>query len=330
MHPLDEIVPFDKFDAEIKRLGELLDELEIAAESGSNLEDQTYLAFTTLYYSVFSDERPSMNRADQIEAGAALAGLGDLAAKINRTRNTTGFDQLRPHLAKMVQGSVRMNAPSSVTDEAANKNSELYVGCLALGAGLDVELEDPNKSAGGKNPDVLLSFEGTEWSIAVKTSHSASPPTIFDNIRMGVEQIERSGRNGIVFINVKNIIDHNALAVASPFASIDAATAAVAAQIDGINNSVLSAIVEEDWIDVFKGKRARPLIAVMGQMTVSGELIPGLQMFVPVKVLRILTAPLAPSDSGKLVGVDAAAWRLLEKLNHELQRNAGSTEPIGS
>ena len=85
----------------------------------------------------------------------------------------------------MVKGAVRMNAPSQVTDEAANKNSELYVGCLAIGAGLSIELEDPDKSANGKNPDVLLTFEGSAWSVAVKASHSSSAPTIFGNIKKG-------------------------------------------------------------------------------------------------------------------------------------------------
>jgi hypothetical protein len=123
-----------------------------------------------------------MKRADEIEHGAALAGLDDLAAKINRARRTPGFIPLRPHLANMVRGSVRMNIKSRVTDAASNKNSELYVGCLALGAGLDIELEDPDKGARGKNPDVLLNFEGPNWSIAVKTSHSSVPQTIFDSI----------------------------------------------------------------------------------------------------------------------------------------------------
>src|SRR6202035_6116975 len=102
-----------------------------------------------------------MSKWDQAKAGGALAGLGDLAAKINRAAASSQFDTLKPHLKKMVTGAVRMNDVSSVTDEEANKNSELYVGCLALGAGMSVDLEDPDFSGGGLTPDVLLTFEGS-------------------------------------------------------------------------------------------------------------------------------------------------------------------------
>jgi hypothetical protein len=329
MHPLDETITFEQFDLEIQKLGQLLLELGVKIDPDSDLEKQTYAAFATLYYSMFSDERPSMNRGDEIEAGAALAGLGDLAAKINRARTTPGFPQLRPHLEKMVTGAVRMNAASVVTDEAANKNSEMYVGCLALGAGLEIELEDPQKSAAGKNPDVLLKFEKEDWSIAVKAIHSTSPQTIFDNIRKGADQVERSGRPGLVFINVKNKLDHKALADASPFDSIDEATKAVGDQIDAIIRNVLGSIVPEDWAEVFCGKRVAPYVTFMGQISVSGDLMPGLPLFIPVKVIRVLVPPLT-DPSCLQAGRDAAALRLIEKLNHELQRNPGSSAPIES
>jgi hypothetical protein len=329
MNPGDELVSFEKFHNEIEQLGMLLAELNIEVAASADIERQTYDAFAALYYSIFTDDRPTMNREDEIAIGAALAGLGDLAAKINRARRGSGFDQIMPHLAKMVKGAVRMNAPSQVTDEAANKNSELYVGCLAIGAGLSIELEDPDKSANGKNPDVLLTFEGSAWSVAVKASHSSSAPTIFGNIKKGVEQIERSGANGVVFVNVKNIIDHQALALASPFTSVSDAVAVVGRQVDAIIQSLLTLIVPSDWEELFSMKKARPLVALMGQITVSAYVVPGTPMFVPVKVMRVLCAPPTPIDPNALTGADAAAWRLLQRLNHELQRNAGSSCAIG-
>ena len=181
MHPFDEIIPFEVFDEEISKLSALLDTLGVEIPDDADITTQTYASFAALYYSVFADERPSMTRADEIEKGTALAGLGALAAKINRAAQTVGFDQIRPHLAKMVEGSLLMNGRNEVTDDAGNKNSGLYVGCLALGAGCEIELEDPNKSGGGTNPDVLLRYAGQDWSIAVKTSHSATPQTIFGN-----------------------------------------------------------------------------------------------------------------------------------------------------
>jgi hypothetical protein len=133
--------------------------------------------------------------------------------------------------------------------------------------------------------------------------------------------VERSGRTGIVFVNVKNIINHKALAEASPFPSIYAAKAAVEEQIQTIMRNVQASIVPADWEGAFAGKRARPLVAFMGQMTVSGELIPGLPLFVPVKVMQVLPVPpLAPNlTPSALTGLDAVAFRLLVKLNDELQ-----------
>jgi hypothetical protein len=67
----------------------------------------------------------------------------------------------------------------------------------------------------------------------------------------------------------------------------------------------------------------------MGQITVAANMLPDRPMFVPVKVMRILCAPPTTCDPSALAGLDAAAWRLLEKLNHELQRNAGAKVVIG-
>ena len=192
MHPRDELVTFEAFEAEIRKLESLLAELGIEPSAGSDIADLTRRGFAVLDDSVVADERPMVTKERAIAEGVVLAGLGDLAAKINRARASAGFEALRPHLANMVKGAVRMNAVSSVTDEAANKNSELYVGCLALGADMAVKLEDPVESGGGKNPDILLKRAARDWSIAVKASHSSTPATIFKNIQKG-RCADRSG-----------------------------------------------------------------------------------------------------------------------------------------
>lgn len=323
MHPRDELVTFEAVEAEVQKLESLLAELGIELPPGSDLAQQTRDAFAVLYYSVFAEERPAMAREQEIAAGAALSGLGDLATKINRARASEHFSTLKPHLENMIKGAVRMNVKSPVTDDAANKNSELYVGCLALGAGMGVELEDPVTSGGGKNPDVLLNSGGNDWSIAVKASHGPSAPSIFANIKKAVEQIERSERDGLVFVNLKNVVSHDALAKASPFPNPAAATKAVAQQVDAITARLRAEIVDEDWIELFTGRRAKAIVAFMAQITVSAY-VGGVPMFVPVKVMRGRPFPPAPEDASQLTGADAAAWSLLDALNEELQRNPPS------
>lgn len=101
-----------------------------------------------------------------------------------------------------------MNEPSPSIDNAANKHSELYVATLAMNAGFTVDLEDPDVSAGGTNPDLLVDDSTGSWSIAVKAVHSASAQTNFDNLEKAASQIAAAGRPGIIFVNAKNIVDH--------------------------------------------------------------------------------------------------------------------------
>ncbi|MEK7428820.1 MAG: hypothetical protein V4514_14340 [Pseudomonadota bacterium] len=46
-----------------------------------------------------------------------------------------------------------------MTDDAANKVTELYVACLAMTFGSNIALDHPVNSK-GDNPDVMLDFRG--------------------------------------------------------------------------------------------------------------------------------------------------------------------------
>src|SRR5262249_23738827 len=133
-------------------------------------------AFRFLYNAVFADERPA-------DSAPFLVGFGDVATKINKAWTRPGSDVLLAHLANMVRGSVLLNVKGTILDSAANKTSELYIGCLALGRGWRIALDDPDKSSGGANPDVILERQGHSWSIAVKTIHGTSNQTLFENIK---------------------------------------------------------------------------------------------------------------------------------------------------
>jgi hypothetical protein len=317
----DEIRSYEHFDNEIRKLAKLLVELGIDVDFESDLNRQMYAAFRALYYSVYASESPGMADWERARDAGALAGLGDLAFKVNRAAVAAGFKALKPHIEEMVKGAVRMNAQSSVLDQNANKNCELYVGCLALGAGMPVDMEDPEHSANGANPDVLLRFLEKDWTIAVKASQVFKPPTIFGAISDGVRQIERVKRPGMVIVNVKNILEHDKLVSAGPYPSPDAAVEAVCGAVDTIKDAVRAAIVDQDWDDLFRDKFARPLIAFLGQVTVPAMLPDIGRVFVPVKTMRILRVCDAQPEP---VGVNAEAWRLLGELNHQLQSNSSS------
>lgn len=309
-------VAFETYDLEILNLMKLLRELGIHIADESNLLADENKAFQFLYYALFSNERPA-------KVDPALpriqAGLGDLATKINKAWVKPGSQVLRPHLVNMVRGEVRMNDESPVTDQAANKTCELYVGCLALARGWSVALDDTEKSSGGKNPDVILKRRGRDWSVAVKTIHGNSSQTIFDSIKSAVRQIENSGKSGIPFINLKNKIDQPKLLPSDKvFKSVEDANEALKKAVLEIIERLRNEIVDEDWSEAFEGKLARPLVAFMAQTLVEA-VVSGRNIFVPIRMLLVLPVPPLDNMEPVLVGLDREAWDLLVELNDELQ-----------
>jgi hypothetical protein len=95
-----------------------------------------------------------------------------------------------------------------------------------------------------------------------------------------------------------------------PFSSPTEAVAAAGNAIDTIVGDVRSSILRDDWLQLFTGKLARPLVVFMGQATVSAVIPKKGVVFVPVKAMRILAAPPAPEDNSLLVGLDAKACTL--------------------
>jgi hypothetical protein len=221
----------------------------------------------------------------------------------------------------MVRGSALMNAASSVLDAAANKTAELYIGCLALGCGWRITLDDPDHSSGGANPDVILERRGSSWSIAVKTIHGRSSQTIFDNIKGAVRQIERSGKPGIVFISLKNRIDHGELLLPiEKHTSVESANDTLDHVVRELIWRLRQDIVDVDWVDAFQGKLARPIVAFMGQSVAPAQVTPERSFYVPIRLIAALPVPPLVTTDPKFVGLDQEAWDMLGELNRELQR----------
>jgi hypothetical protein len=330
---LAKLVPFEAYDQEIQKLMKLLRGLGIEIPENAKIRSDDLRAFEFLYYSLFADERPSSGQ----ELARIQAGLGDIATKINKAWREPGSNVLRPHLAKMVMGGVRMNEISSVTDDAANKTCELYVGCLALCRGWRITLDDPDKSSGGLNPDVIMEHKGHPWSVAVKTIHGFPSQTIFQNIAGAVQQVEKSGKHGIPFINLKNRVNQSSLLSADrTFDSVEEANAQLRIAMSEIINRLRTEITDDDWREAFDAKLARPLVAFMGQSLVSARVTPAQDnrlsapgvFFVPIRMIMVLPVP-PLSMNPELAGLDKEAWDLLVELNDELQTTPCSASATG-
>jgi hypothetical protein len=309
------LIPFEAYDGEIEKLMTLVRDLGLSAPDNAQITREAVEAFKFLYYATFPEERST----DLKEEEARIhVGLGDLATKINKACSKAGSDAIRPHLEKMIQGTVRMNESSCLTDDAANKTCELYVGCLALSRGWSVVLDDPVKSSGGSNPDVIIDRDGQKWSLAVKTIHGHSSQTIFDNISNAARQIENSGKVGIPFINLKNRIQ---LPASSVYATVNHANSSLSDAMVKLIQQLRDEIVDDDWLRTFKGELARPVVAFMAQALISSRDENSKLIFVPVRQIVSLTVPPLPKEEtlARLGKLDCEALNLIIDLNEELQ-----------
>jgi hypothetical protein len=243
----------------------------------------------------------------------AALGFVDLAGKVLAVRNSADVPRLDAHLRQLASGSVLQNRFSPATDAVANKMVELYFGALAMRVGEDVVLDDPDHSK-GDNPDVMLSFRNQRWALAMKTLASArNPQTIYENIKKGSDQIQgSSAEHGLVVVNLKNVIDHDALwPVGDIPTTEDYAKSALLAQIDAVTKS-LSGIPQFDWLAAIgHGRKAHSPVLFLAQSAFFAQPTFGGQSFpMPLKMLATFMVP-----NGDPFG----AMKLANALNHYMQ-----------
>jgi hypothetical protein len=130
--------------------------------------------------------------------------------KVVALRDHVDFPQVVPHLRKLNCGQVAQNSPSGVLDQVSPKLFELLIALAAMRIGTNLEVDDPDRSSGGKNPDILVTVDNVRYGLACKAVFGHSTPTLVQNIEKGIDQIERSPADaGFVIVNVKDLINHN-------------------------------------------------------------------------------------------------------------------------
>lgn len=257
--------------------------------------------------------RPDSRPADARSVVSQAMGFVDLAGKVAAVENHVDFPQLLSHLKMLAGTTVVQNAPSVVTDGDANKVIELYIAALAMTAGSNISLDDPNHSK-GDNPDVMLDFRGKRWALALKTLHSRKPQTLFDNIKKASDQIEASAADhGLVVLNVKNELDYGALwPSASSSQPEEMVKAELHHQICAIAHQ-LDVFEPEEWRDILgPARKAVPPVLFFGQAVSSAIPAEGRQpFFMSLKCMMTYLTP-SPDTTGGL--------RLANHLNDAAQR----------
>jgi hypothetical protein len=139
--------------------------------------------------------------------------MADLLLKIIAVSDFTEFYKLRPHLELLLGDEPFVQHYFTPQHEGnPNKVFELYIGCLTLFVANTVEMDDPYRSSGGTNPDVMTDFSKKRWGIACKVLHSTHPGGYYDHLAKAIDQIEKSGvERGIVMFGLKNLVPFDRL-----------------------------------------------------------------------------------------------------------------------
>lgn len=257
-------VPYQNAKEIAARFLKLLDDRRISLPTGSGAEDEM-LALVDLLDMWRNPER-MRGIASEAEVIRCAAGIHDLAAKVLAAEQLPEFASFDDHLRMVASAreftSIAQNTDADPRDQISNKMAELYVGALAIHCGTGINLDHPDRSK-GDNPDVILSYEGKKWTLAVKTLASKrNGQTIFDNIRGAAEQIDASGADvGMVVINAKNVIDHKRFWNGSPpFTGVDAATEALRGELRGLADLAAADRPQTEWDALFAGKAVPPVV----------------------------------------------------------------------
>jgi hypothetical protein len=199
------------FEALLKRQRIGLASNGIEVERGSALEAACLVAVDLNYQ--HKAGAPSDPCEDLRPALRVVVGLRQLIEMILRAEKHREFSELVPHLHLLNKGSAPQNVPAPPTDQASNKLLELLIALAALRDGTDLDLDDPNHSAGGKHPDVIVSMpDGRRWGFECKVVHGDASMSLFELIERGIKQIDAAPVDiGMVVLNFKNRLPHDQL-----------------------------------------------------------------------------------------------------------------------
>jgi hypothetical protein len=262
-------VPFSDANKIADQFLDLLAKRGITPAMGGKLEDE-FLSVTQLL-EIWKDPNRARGIANEDQIIRNAAGVHDFAAKLLVARYAPEFVRFDEHLKLIAKGKLKTTLSQTTendpTDDTARKLAELYVACLAVHCGEDIRLDHPT-NAKGDNPDILLSYRDISWALAIKTPSSRQGQTLFENIQKAGEQIERSAaEKGLVVLNVKNVIDHEALWKAS-FTTLGEAVAALKAEIAKVCEAADKDRPAADWDSVFAGNKTVLPVLLIGQSVV--------------------------------------------------------------
>lgn len=257
------ITTYTQIMEDIELLVDFLESKGIYASCGSYFENDYLLASCFV-------ENHTNGRHDLLDdkGRASLGGLHELYKWIWSIKNSVCIDIIIPHLEMMTESAVRINSETSMInpvtnkqDDSTNKLIETIIAMFAIKVGTQVDLDDPIKSSGGENPDVIFDYSGNRIAIACKTLRGKSPETFIDNFKSAAKQIERAScDHGYIAINAMNIIPHDKLN-GHTFQNIQQALDIASKEI----NDTLEKVTlnhSQHIFEIFSNPKVRPVILI--------------------------------------------------------------------
>jgi hypothetical protein len=235
-------------------------------------------------------------------------GVLHMIELVTRRANHPEFGKLIPHITLLNKTEVAQTKKARLTDNESTKVLELVVALASLEKGHDIELDDPIKSSRGSNPDVMVRMlDGRLWGFACKVARGDAPKSMFDLIKGGIDQIERSKAEvGIVILSLKDKLPHHALFPQLGTDPSGTPILGVHRDVNDIKNRLIGFVVEKFikmerdvtrdaiWNEI-RGKKSLPgvLVPVMVGVGISTDKGPaastiGFLQLVPLEFSRLI------------------------------------------
>jgi hypothetical protein len=204
---LGQIESLAELEHKVVQFKGLLSGCGVNVEAGSELE-QLCDAVVTVVGKHLSPQLRDPHE-DIRKVFADVLGFWLFLTKILRLQNHPNFQAIIPHLRLLNKASLAHTKALIFSNDASNKVLELLFALVLLEVGSDLVLDDPSHSI-GDNPDILVTIQGRRWGFACKTITGRSGKAFFDNMKKGVDQIQRSEAEiGCVAVAFRNLLEHS-------------------------------------------------------------------------------------------------------------------------
>ncbi|MCC6265902.1 MAG: hypothetical protein IT169_20200 [Bryobacterales bacterium] len=308
--PGDRLIPFSSLEALVASFRSILASTDAQIPPGSELDGLCSLTVRLA--------RGELSERERHETGVIrrVGGFLPFLEKVVDTAGHPSFSALSEHFKLLANGDFTLNETSNDSRGPTPKLFELLMALSVLRIGTNVEVDDPERSSKGRNPDVLTDIDGQRWGIACKVLYGSSGKTLHDAVEKGIDQVQKSpAAAGVVVVNINNLVDYAAIlrdrdGTIEPWPSLEQSLSLMHASVDKKRQQLVDEI-DVDYLTntLFHGKKAWPVIVLYAHAATAVK--SAIAPYPLPTLLRFLSAiPLGEAHGATFI---------LDRLNRSLQ-----------